>query len=141
MQKMKNGLMMFCLTVLLSCTALMINTPTASAAAEAVHGNYRVTETARWINEYMPATGMVINFQMENGNLIGRVSQPRPGNYHEKGNVAVRVIYEDRGTIYCDLIPSPGDERNNYTMRVYDNGMTLKIFDRDGALAWGLRRL
>ncbi len=77
MQKMKNGLMMFCLTVLLSCAALMMNTPTASAMTLAdLQGDYRI------MNSHSSASkcnGTVISLSMENGELIGRIKRPSSG--------------------------------------------------------------
>ena len=53
MQKMKNGLMMFCLTVLLSCAALIMNTPTASAMGLAdLQGDYRMANCQAKCNDF-----------------------------------------------------------------------------------------
>ena len=122
MQKMKNGLMMFCLTVLLSCAALMMNTPAASAMSMAdLQGDYRVVENPP--GSYV--SGSIISLRMENGTLIGRVKQAN-GKDWNNGDIFMQNSYVDQGKLHC---------RARYisnfldmTVGIEDNGATLSYY-------------
>ncbi|MBQ8699940.1 MAG: hypothetical protein IJ521_13250 [Schwartzia sp.] len=125
MQKMKNGLMMFCLTVLLSCTALMMNTPTASAMTLAdLQGDYRIVSSE---SSNKSTTGSVISIQMENGELIARVKKPSSGVDWNPGDVFMKDVYVDRGTIYCKALVM-SSSYSDLVMVVSSNGSTLELY-------------
>ena len=126
MQKMKTVLMMFCLTVLLSCAALMMNTPTASAMTlNDLQGDYRVVGgmTSKTI-------GCVISLVTENGELVGKVKKVSPSIKWHVGQTVIQNIFVNQGTIYCQSL-TDGENNDiwsdNDTMLVYNNGGKIKI--------------
>ncbi|MBR1761124.1 MAG: hypothetical protein IJ741_08095 [Schwartzia sp.] len=123
MQKMKNGLMMFCLTVLLSCAALIMNTPTASAMTLAdLQGNYRI------VSGYaLGSSGTTLSLAMENGELIARVKKPSSGVDWNPGDVFMKDVYVDRGTIYCKALVM-SSSYSDLVMVVSSNGSTLELY-------------
>ncbi len=119
MQKMKNGLMMFCLTVLLSCAALMMNTPAASAMTLAdLQGDYRVVENPPGGN----VAGSIISLRMENGNLIGRVKQSNGGDMRN-GDIFMQNVFVDQGEVHCKAFYMAG--YLDMVVGVENNGSTL----------------
>lgn len=122
MQKMKNGLMMFCLTVLLSCAALMMNTPTASAMTLAdLQGDYRVVGGTENV------TGSIVSLRMENGILTGTVKQKSSSaTYWVNGGVFMRDVWIENGVIHCQAIGGNDDVFRDVTLEVYSNGKTLR---------------
>ena len=145
MQKMKNGLMMFCLTVLLSCAALMMNTPTASAMGLAdLQGDYRLVKIADW----MPGIGcrnkgLIISWVRENGDYLGIVKKTvnEPDCHNKVGDQVITGVYVENGIVHCSLNYTPGLSRNDCTLRIYNNGATLQVIDDDNTVAWELHRL
>ncbi len=142
MTKMKNGLMMFCLTVLLSCAALMMNAPTASAMSLAdLQGTYRVVEfDSLWSGMGYRAKGRVISLKMEDGQLIGRVAQ-KDGDW-EVGEEMIHHVFVDNGTVNCTVYIGSGKDVE-CIMRISQNGSTIR-FDNSGSgpeHLWTLRRI
>ncbi len=123
MQKMKNGLMMFCLTVLLSCTALMMNTPTASAMTlNDLQGDYRIVYTKGEDGIF----GTIVSLRMEDGNLIGRVKQKSSGAENwVNGGIFMRNVYVENGKIYCRAIHRYDDLFFDMEVEIYSNGAKL----------------
>lgn len=151
MQKMKTGLMMFCLTVLLSCAALMMNTPTASAMTLAdLQGDYRVVRTAKWLRDQgANNTGLIISWVYEDGEYLGRIKKIPQGvdsNFLNPGDSVISNVYIENGTPHCILRYSYGNRRNNCYIKVLDNGGTLQVVDYEPIyssepVAWELHRI
>ena len=142
MQKMKNGLMMFCLTVLLSCAALMMNTPTASAMTLAdLQGTYRIVRGDPCIKETI---GSTISLAMENGELVGRVQRPSSNaKYWSSGDIFISDVFVDNGTVNMQLDNSYGTLVPGF-MKIQSNGGTLKLFKNslgEGTVIYELHRL
>ena len=150
MQKMKNGLMMFCLTVLLSCAALMMNTPTASAMnLMDLQGEYRIVGACDNGTYTTPTKGSILTFFNEDGDLIGRITKPSHTSPYSIGDACLVNIYVDNGVIYGTWM----FEHNGYRetegqiiIRVYNNGTTLRIEGDKKAgnsqdFYWELRKL
>ena len=121
MQKMKNGLLMACLTVLLSCAALMMNAPTASAMTLAdLQGEYRV------LSSQCHAFGSIISLQIEDGALIGRVKQKSAdAEGWVNGGIFMRDVYVENGKIHCRAINFYDDLFTDMTVDVESNGAML----------------
>ena len=125
MQKMKSGLMMVCLTVLLSCAALMMNMPTASAMSlRDLCGDYRITDA-------YPAghsQGTIISFTIENGEFIGRVKKAASGVAWNPGDIYMKDVYVDNGKMHCQILR----EDVWYSacpVNVSSNGATIQVID------------
>ena len=150
MQKMKSGLMMVCLTVLLSCAALMMNTPTASAMnLMDLQGEYRIvgaTDGGTWTT---PTKGSILTFFNEDGDLIGRITKPSHTSPFSTGDPCLVNMYVDNGTIYGTWVFEHNGDRekeDQIVIRVYNNGTTLRIEgDRKAGnnqdFYWELRKL
>ncbi len=142
MQKMKNGLMMFCLTVLLSCAALMMNTPTASAMGlQDLTGNYRITESGR-LTKYMSYdnTGAIVTFTYENGDFVGTITKGTRGGTRSDTAIIYDVFVEN-GTSHCTIACFATANFPHGVMKIFDNGATLKFYTDDGDLCYAMRRL
>lgn len=125
MQKMKNGLMMFCLTVLLSCAVLMMNTPTASAMTLAdIHGDYRITDS--YPNDAWK--GMIIAYAMEDGELIGRVKKCPSTVDGTIGYIFMKDVYVDNGNVYAQVLQN-GGSYSSFPVKVFSNGATLQVIN------------
>lgn len=130
MQKMKNGLMMFCLTVLLSCAVLMMNAPTASAMTmQDLCGDYRITWETRAMRAYhCEQKGNIVSFVMEDGAFIGKKKEvsgkPTDHNY-------VTNAYVENGTLHCTLNIQGLRARTDCWIRISNNGAVLEIVDND----------
>ena len=145
MQKMKNGLMMFCLTVLLSCAALMMNTPTASAMTLAdLQGDYRIIWECSAFRHYgCNNKGCIVSFVMEDGALVGK---QKDVSGKLTGHVYVYNVYVQNGTAHCSLSYSPGLNRSDCWIKISNNGAVLEIVDNapihdDEPVAFRLNRL
>ena len=151
MQKMKNGLMMFCLTVLLSCAALMMNATTADAMGLAdLQGDYRVVGTAKWLRDRgANNTGLIISWVYEGGEYLGKIKTIPQGvdsNLLEPGDIVISNVYIENGTAHCSLRYSYGNRRDNCYIKVLNNGTTLQIVDYEPiytneSVAWKLQRM
>ena len=103
MQKMKNGLMMFCLTVLMSCAALIMNTPTASAMTlQDLQGDYRIVAQG---NRVIISAGCIVSFKWENGELIGTATKVTQASGWKVGQIIMQDVYVDNGVVYCQFTP------------------------------------
>ena len=126
MQKMKNGLMMFCLTVLLSCAALMMNTPTASAMTLAdLQGDYRI------MNSHSSAdncNGTIISLAMENVELIGRIKKPSSGvaNVWKPGDIFMKDVFVQNGNVHFQFFNQYGNFYSG-TIIIKSNGNILDL--------------
>lgn len=138
MKKMKTGLMMVCLTVLLSCAALMMNTPTASAMTlQDLVGDYRVVG-----GDAGRISGSIVTLKMENGNLIGIVKQKSSGaTYWVNGGVFMRDVYVENGVIHCQAIQGNDDVFSDMVVEVYSNGKTLRYIWNSNWMMHELHRL
>jgi len=124
MQKMKNSLMMFCLTVLLSCAALMMNTPTASAMKLSdLQGDYRIVSSE---SSNKRTTGSIISIQMENGELIARVKKPSSGVDWNPGDVFMKDTFVDNGKVHFQMLSQYGWYKPSF-MKISGNGSTLTL--------------
>ena len=125
MQKMKSGLMMFCLTVLLSCAALMMNTPTASAMTlQDLAGNYRIVRGAGPNTD--SARGSIVTFADEYGDMVCRMTKPSQTCQFDIGDVIATNIFIDNGYVHCTVNTAPYDSHSLF-IQVYDNGATLRF--------------
>lgn len=142
MQKMKNGLTMFCLTVLLSCAALMMNTPTASAMGlQDLTGNYRITESGR-LTKWMSYdnTGAIVTFTYENGDFVGTITKGTRGGTLSDTAIIYDVFVEN-GTAHCTIACHSSASFPKGIMKIFDNGATLKFYTDDGDFCYAMRRL
>lgn len=123
MQKMKNGLMMVCLTVLLSCAALMMNTPTASAMTLAdLQGDYRVQDS-QMVTIF---AGCVITLQFEKGELVGRVKKATRKSELQEGQIFLEDVYVENGKVHCNcLVDGYTDSYRATTIDVINGGKIL----------------
>lgn len=150
MQKMKSGLMMVCLTVLLSCAALMMNAPTASAMELMdLQGNYRIVNAPPNGTYTTKAKGSILTLANEDGFLVGRITTPSQTSPYSIGDAALVNIYVDNGVIHGTWVY----QHNGYTeedgqiiIRVFNNGSTLRIDGDKNAgesqeFFWELRRV
>ncbi len=130
MQKMKSGLMMFCLTVLLSCAALMMNTGTASAMTlQDLCGDYRIVGETRALKAYYCSQiGCIVSFNMEDGTFIGK---QKDASGKLTGHDYITNVYVHNGTIHCWANIQGLKSRNDCWIRIYNNGATLEIVDND----------
>lgn len=132
MTKMKNGLMMFCLTVLLSCAALMMNTPTASAMTlQDLQGDYRIVAQG---NRVLHSAGCIVSFKWENGELIGTATKVTQKSGWKVGQIIMQDVYVDNGVVYCQFTPDGSgyaDTMFNYKLQIFNNGKVLKVADID----------
>lgn len=150
MQRMKSGLMMFCLTVLLSCAALMMNTSTASAMTLMdLQGDYRIVGAPENGTYTTPTKGSIVTFANEDGDLIGRITKPSHTSPYSVGDPCLVNIYVDNGVIYGTWV----FEHNGY--REVDDQIIIRVFNHGGTLRiegdkksgnsqdfyWELRRL
>ena len=142
MQKMKNGLMMFCLTVLLSCAALMMNAPTASAMGLAdLTGNYRITESG-WLTKHMSYdnTGAIVTFTCENEDFVGTITKGTRGGTTSDTAIIYDVFVEN-GTAHCTIACHAKACFPQGVMKIFDNGATLKFYTNDGDFCYAMRKL
>ena len=124
MQKMKTGLMMFCLTVLLSCAALMMGTPTASAMTLAdLQGDYRIVRSE---SAHTETNGSIISIQMENGELIARVKKPSSSVKWNPGDIFMKDTYVDNGKVHFQMLTGAGFYTSSF-MVIHGNGSTLDL--------------
>ncbi len=150
MQKLKSGLTMFCLTVLLSCAALMMNTNLASAMnLMDLQGEYRIVgayDNGTWTT---PTKGSILTFFNEDGDLIGRITKPSHTSPYSTGDPCLVNIYVDNGVIYGTWIFEHNgyrEKEDQIVIRVYNNGTTLRIEGDKKAgstqdFYWELRKL
>lgn len=124
MQKMKNGLMMFCLTVLLSCAALMMNTPTASAMTlNDLQGTYRIQP-----NDFVSFSACVVDIRLEKGELIGRITKATRRSELEVGTIFMEDFYVQNGQVHCNvLVDGYKDYRVTAKVDIYNNGAILDV--------------
>ncbi len=127
--------MMFCLTVLLSCAAMMMNTGTASAMTLAdLAGDYRIV--AKSANT--DASGCIVSLRWENGELIGTATKVTSRSGWKTGQIFMQNVYVDNGTIYCQCTPDGPTYAEylwDYRLKIFNNGAILKVVnvDRDYA--------
>ena len=123
MQKMKSVLMMSCLTVLLSCAALMITTPTASAMTlNDLQGKYRIVDGKDG------SSGTIISMTTRNGELVGIIERVSSGaKYLDNGAVFARDFFVDNGTVRCKALQYH-DSYYDMTVVVRSNGSTLEFY-------------
>ncbi len=144
MQKMKTGLMMFCLTVLLSCAALMMNAPTASAMSLAdLQGDYKCTKQGN--NTCYPQFGKplercIITFTYENDEYYGVVTRTKHDG-PAQGKDIIKDGHVENGTVHCWIWASkfPGDGYG--TMRVNSDGTILTFYDSNGKFCYEMQKV
>ena len=130
MQKMKSGLMMVCLTVLLSCAALMMNTPTANAMTmQDLCGDYRITgEDPAFRSMGCNDKGCIVSFVMEDGAFIGKqkdVTGKLTGHHY------ITNAYIANGAVQCTLnIPGLRAQPDCW-IKIYNNGQALEIINNE----------
>ena len=141
----KGNLLVLCLSLLVSCAVLLVNSSFASAMEfNDLQGNYRMVSSPSggWLTS--PTRGSIVTFSLENGEMVCRMTKPSPKSYYEVGEIVFNNLYVEDGTIYGDVMC--GSYTEAIVIRVMNNGADLRVEgDRRSGnkqeFYWGMKRI
>ena len=88
----KGNLLVLCLSLLVSCAVLLVNSSFASAMEfNDLQGNYRMVSSPSggWLTS--PTRGSIVTFSLENGEMVCRMTKPSPKSYYEVGEIVLTI--------------------------------------------------
>lgn len=143
MKWLRSNLLMFSFMVLVSCVVFVANNGTASAMTLTdLQGTYRIVDTdTLWGNN---AKGGLVELQNTSDGLAGIAkNSPSNGNGFKAGNKVIYDVWVDGDVIHCKADYSIVSCGWDSTIKIYDNGQSLKIVqdENDHSLFWVLKRV